>query len=327
MKNREFYLPPEFSKDRIVDITNSALKLGNLNVGLFFDKYILWERSDEIKCGIKAQFELLSRIYENPQEAKNFLNNKDQKKSSSRLSYHLDLHYFPYKYYELYEKRLEYITENMEEEGYYVEYLPNKNSGIPLRWRLVINLGKSSVYETSYIFHRNYSIPYIPGSAVKGVTRHWAIQKFSEYEDLNKLEKSIENEDENEENLNLKVEDITFHDLIKIFGSKKEKGNVIFFDAFPFFDDKDKTNKINVSVIDVMSVHYRSYYQSGDIPGDWDNPTPIFFLAIEKGVKFRFALASKNKDLVIKTKTLLKEAITKFGLGAKSSAGYGYFEV
>ncbi len=320
------YLPPGFSKDRMVDVTYSALKSRNLNLGLFFDKYILWEKdikSEEIKCGIKTQMELLKIIYENPQKAKDFLKNENEKEAPIKLSFSLDLQYFPYMYYEMYRKRLELIMDNIEQEGYYVEYLPNKSSGVPLKWRLAINLGRSSVYETSYIFHRNYSIPYIPGSAIKGVARHWSMQKFSDDKHHPvELDRALENG----ENQDIKAGDITFSDLIKIFGSKKERGNVIFFDALPYFDDLDKANKVNVSVLDVINVHYPSYYQSGKVPGDWDNPNPVFFLAIEKGIKFRFALASKNRDLAVKARALLEEAISKFGVGAKSSAGYGYFK-
>jgi len=48
-------------------------------------------------------------------------------------------------------------------------------------------------------------------------------------------------------------------------------------------------------------------------------------LAVEKGTKFRFALASRSKDLVEKTASLLKEALVNFGVGAKTFSGYGYF--
>ena len=42
-------------------------------------------------------------------------------------------------------------------------------------WRMVIGLGNESVYETSMILHHIYGIPYIPGSAIKGVVRSYII--------------------------------------------------------------------------------------------------------------------------------------------------------
>jgi CRISPR-associated protein Cmr6 len=206
------------------------------------------------------------------------------------------------------------------------------NSGLSLNWRLIINLGAASVYETSLLFHRNYSIPYIPGSAVKGVTRHWAIQRFAE--EVQKLknisyEEAVKEVDaalENGKDLGIKLDDgIKFKELIDIFGTQNQKGRIIFFDALPIIE----RNKDFV-VLDVMNVHYRDYYQDekgGIPPGDWMNPNPIFFLAVEKGTKFRFALASRNEELVEKAKTLLKEALENLGIGAKTSAGYGYFEM
>ena len=45
---------------------------------------------------------------------------------------------------------------------------------------------------------------------------------------------------------------------------------------------------------------------------------------MEKGTKFKFALASKEEGFVEKANKLLKEALENIGIGAKTSAGYGY---
>jgi len=44
-----------------------------------------------------------------------------------------------------------------------------KEEKLELNWQLTIKLGAASVYEASLLFHRNYLVPYIPASAVKGV--------------------------------------------------------------------------------------------------------------------------------------------------------------
>jgi len=46
--------------------------------------------------------------------------------------------------------------------------------------RLIVGLGDESVYETSIRLHRNYGVPYIPGSALKGITKHIVILKIAE---------------------------------------------------------------------------------------------------------------------------------------------------
>jgi CRISPR-associated protein Cmr6 len=193
-------------------------------------------------------------------------------------------------------------------------------------WRLVIGLGASHPQETSMTLHHIYGIPYIPGSAIKGVTRHWAVLKFAdnnrkdneEFEDaIKRVAEALENGDD----LGIKVDEINFKDLIEIFGTQEKQGKVIFFDAYPVEDIELK--------IDVMTPHYLEYYSKGQPPADWQNPVPIEFLTVEN-TKFEFYLASINKDdsdkhLLNKARKLLLEALTKYGIGAKTSLGYGLF--
>ena len=44
-------------------------------------------------------------------------------------------------------------------------------------WRMVIGLGGEHVLETSMTLHHVYGIPYIPGSAVKGMVRHYFLSE------------------------------------------------------------------------------------------------------------------------------------------------------
>jgi len=211
------------------------------------------------------------------------------KLSLSRSAFSEDL-------YKAFFNRMRFVLDDLKKQGFFIE-----EETLKLSWRLVVNLGATSVYETSLLFHRNYSIPYIPGSAVKGVANHYAI--------ILKEEGKVTNEE-----------------YIRIFGDQNKKGEVIFFDALPVLDDENK----DFVVLDVMNVHYREYYQdeSGRTPpGDWMNPNPVFFLAVEKGTRFRFCVASRNQKLAKKAMELLREAVVKIGIGAKTSAGYGYFEI
>ena len=50
-------------------------------------------------------------------------------------------------------------------------------------WRLIVGLGSGHVQETNMTLHHVYGIPYIPGSAVKGVLRHWWLQEFNNDEE------------------------------------------------------------------------------------------------------------------------------------------------
>jgi CRISPR-associated protein Cmr6 len=215
------------------------------------------------------------------------------------------------------EIRKEQIIMQLQKEGYHL-----KNFPLSISWRLVIGLGASHPQETSMTLHHIYGIPYIPGSAIKGVTRHWAVLKLADKKnktedmEFEKVIERVSNALEKGEDLELEVDKITFKDLIEIFGTQEKQGKVIFFDAYPFGEIRLK--------IDVMNPHYSGYYSKGQPPADWQTPMPIKFLTVEN-TKFHFYLASKEQNLVEKASSLLLETIQNFGIGAKTSLGYGLF--
>lgn len=172
------------------------------------------------------------------------------------------------------------------------------------RTRVIVNHGGDSLLENSIAIHPYYGFPVIPGSAIKGVTRHFC----EEFKDIDK---------------NL---------ITKIFGNspiekESEKGSIIFLDAWP-------TNIINLFFeIDVFTPHYQEYYEGRMLPTDNQNPVPVNFFAVKKGVPFEFTIAPSSKykkedssNLLIKTKNLIQEALQTYGIGAKTGSNYGYFE-
>ncbi len=222
------------------------------------------------------------------------------------------------------EKRKDNLFEFLEKDGYKCAKFNGK-----CNWRLIIGLGASHPQETSMTLHHIYGIPYIPGSAIKGVTRHYAVLKFAEKDIKNdeKFEDAVKRVSQNLENgkeLNIEVEfkeenkneKIKFSELIEIFGTQNQKGKVIFMDAYPI-------NKVNLK-IDIMNPHYPEYYSQGKPPADWQNPRPIKFLTVEN-TDFKFYLFSKSEELLEKAKILLKGALKEEGIGAKTSLGYGIF--
>jgi len=184
-------------------------------------------------------------------------------------------------------------------------------------WRLAVGLGGESVYETSLTLHHVYGFPYAPGSAVKGAVRSAIIQEIfggSEREALM---------------------DVGF---CQIFGSSAEsitgsrQGLVYFFDAYPATPPR--------VVVEVMNPHYSPYYQDTGAnfpPGDYYNPVPVFFLTVENA-RLGFFLGIKKEDnqridegkfkgekVLATAVSWLKKTLTTYGLGAKTSAGYGLF--
>lgn len=184
-------------------------------------------------------------------------------------------------------------------------------------WRLIVGLGNESVYETSMTLHHIYGIPYIPGSAIKGVVRSYIIAKeFGKDEDNSLDLKNAENR---------ALQDQGFCD---IFGNESRQGKIIFFDAFPI-----KVPKIEP---DVMNVHYPDYYGNNKYPADYQNPNPIFFLTVkDSAFLFMIGIKNKNNEIINEGKfkgqnilqvveNYLKEALSEHGIGAKTAVGYGY---
>jgi len=167
-------------------------------------------------------------------------------------------------------------------------------------WRFVVGLGGANVLETSMTLHRLYGLPIIPGSALKGLARAYAEMVLGKAPDD--------------------------PEVVAVFGKPPgstplETGEIIFFDAIPITSPKFK--------LDVMTPHFQKYYQgSSDPPADWQDPNPIHFLTVEK-TQFLFAVAARReagKDYVGQAKTWLEKGLAELGIGAKTAAGYGYFE-
>lgn len=163
--------------------------------------------------------------------------------------------------------------------------------------RVIVGLGSESVLETNIRLHRVYGFPIIPGSAIKGLTRSYAVLM----------------EGRNES-------DPTFASVFGKAPPDGQAGKVIFFDAIP-------ANPASLKLeLDVMNPHYAPYYQGKAPPADYHNPVPVFFLTIGAGSEFLFAVASREEHLAEKAQEWLTKALTEMGVGAKTVAGYGIWE-
>ena len=181
-------------------------------------------------------------------------------------------------------------------------------------WRFITGLGRKGPLEVGFTFHRIYGFPIIPGSGLKGLARSWAHLALLEAAPGSKPEENP--------------------DFIAVFGRAPERGEdedmassggAIFFHAIPL-DNPDLD-------LDVMNPHYPDYYGDKDeeiAPTDGQNPRPVFFLTVKPGVRFAFAVGWRGEQNP-KAHTLavewLQKGLEKTGAGAKTSAGYGYWQV
>lgn len=246
-----------------------------------------------------------------------------------------------------YRKRWEAMLDGRQQYGYEV-----KRFSLQAASRVVVGLGAESVLETSIRLHRIYGFPVIPGSALKGLARAYALwqvaeelgipalplqelqrrEKAGERTPIQKLEAYLDEPDENrcarwfeelrqDEAIPPEIVEEKLKHLRAVFGTTASAGKVIFFDAVPANPEK------LVLELDVMNPHYSQYYQGGNVPpADYLSPVPVFFITIAPGSEFLFAVASENSDLVQRAQTWLQRALCEVGIGAKTTAGYGLWK-
>ncbi|NOZ30006.1 MAG: type III-B CRISPR module RAMP protein Cmr6 [Chloroflexi bacterium] len=161
--------------------------------------------------------------------------------------------------------------------------------------RLAVGLGGEAVLETAITLHHTYGVPYIPGSALKGLAASYARRR-------------LEGDEWSRNGWAYQA----------VFGDTDEAGYVTFFDALYVPGSGHKGKALWP---DVITVHHREYY-SGEKkpPADWDSPNPVPFLSATG----RYLVALQGDDAwVEKVFDILGHALMEEGIGARTSSGYG----
>lgn len=179
----------------------------------------------------------------------------------------------------------------------------------------------STVTDGSLLLHHTYGVPYLPGSALKGICRHRAERLKADGVSLSGVE-----------------------DWPRLlFGSTEEgdaggeSGLFDFWDALwvpapPIGGGSD----FGPLVEDIVNPHHGDYYtKMGDRPppSDGDAPIPTHILTVAPRTRFlivveSFAQGDRIKDLLdwVVT-TLLRDALREDGIGARTRAGYGRLDL
>lgn len=156
--------------------------------------------------------------------------------------------------------------------------------------RMAVGLGEESVLKTSVALHHTYGVPYIPGSAIKGMAASFARQYLGDKWQVGASAYKT------------------------VFGDTENAGYFIFFDALPL----PGTGHLYP---DVITVHHKDYYQKGNMPPvDWDNPSPVPFLSAAGKYLVAVAGPAAWTSTVFE---ILQYAFLELGVGAKTSSGYG----
>lgn len=171
--------------------------------------------------------------------------------------------------------------------------------------RMILGLGNENVLETGLTLHHTYGTPIIPGTALKGLASHYCDQVWGSKD--RKFQRGLE-----------------YHTVL--FGTTEYAGHIIFHDAWI----TPETLKGSLRP-DVMTPHHGDYYSEKNsviaAPTDFDDPNPITFLSVVG--TFHVAVSCDvpgETEWTALAFTLLTEALRKWGIGGKTSAGYGRLE-
>ena len=179
------------------------------------------------------------------------------------------------------------------------------------KWHFSTGLGLSHPVENGFAWHPSLGMPYLPGSAVKGLLRAWVEEWMFE----------------------TKLEESQKQAKIRCWFGSDEKdnekaGDLIFFDAIPV--------EIVETGPDIMTPHMGKWYEQGDtingsagdaskMPADWHSPVPVIFLVVKQG-SFLFQIAPRGNtppDEATAAMQQLQAALQWLGAGAKTAVGYG----
>lgn len=192
---------------------------------------------------------------------------------------------------------------------------------------LTLHLSRASALENAGIcLHPLYGFAYLPGSGLKGMARAYAETVwFPTQDNPQRAWQQIEDvfgwAPSSDRGKDWKPQDIPH----RTTDDNARVGSIVFHDAWP-----TTCPKLNV---DIVNNHHPEYYQrdhSNYPPGDWENPVPVYFLAVKPGTQFTFSLSARcadvTDDLLNLARQWLLGALCHLGAGAKTNAGYGVFK-
>lgn len=172
-------------------------------------------------------------------------------------------------------------------------------------WHFITGMGNNHPVENGMLWHTSLAVPYLAGSSVKGMVRSFMEQQNPNDERIYQWFGSDDKDSQAQQ-------------------KPTKSGQIIFYDAFP-------TQRVNL-VLDVMTPHTGAWLSEGginNVPADWHDPIPVFFLSCKK-IKLFFSIAKMpHADNNIDLKDVwqcLSDALDFIGAGAKTATGYGFMQ-
>lgn len=185
--------------------------------------------------------------------------------------------------------------------------------------RLIVGLGSENVLETGIRLHHTYGLPMIPGSALKGLAAHYCHEVWGHSDES--FRRPTPTEDEAYRKFLANKGPAPKANCFRLlFGTTDDSGCITFHDAWLTPDSA------NPLVLDVMTPHHPKWLD-GVVPTDFDSPVPVPFVSVAGA--FRVAVSWNGPDTpkaegwIERAFELLAGALREWGVGGKTSSGYG----
>lgn len=188
----------------------------------------------------------------------------------------------------------------------------HRSERLAVAGRLIVGLGSENVLETGLRLHHTYGVPIIPGSALKGLASHYCHEVWGQRQDAAVSEAN-----------KLFRRGGAHHSLF--FGTTEDGGVVTFHDAWIAPESLS-----GALCLDVMTPHHPNWQTNKAPPTDFDSPVPVLFLSVAGTFDIRLSWSGpattppdRAEAWTALAMNLLREALAEWGVGGKTSSGYG----
>lgn len=240
---------------------------------------------------------------------------------------------------------LEWLEKSREPEGYEVAFRrwreelrqsPTVCFQAKAASRLLVGHGNAAPTGVGLTLHHTWGVPVLPGSALKGLVAGYVRALLGPDSDA-----------ELPERVRADFQGVRWKDgrmvagpgetYRRLFGAPDVEGEeqgaspgeIIFHDALWV---ARKGERPEMLARDVLTVHQKTWYGGQGWPSDYDAPNPVAFLTVRPGACFLVALSlapgagPEGAELLKWAAERLREALSHWGLGGKTAAGYGRLE-
>lgn len=218
--------------------------------------------------------------------------------------------------------------------------------------RLLIGAGDASATDVGLRVHHTWGVPCIPGSALKGLLSHWLDIVYGPSTgdgrhhpwdpahpepDRARFRRACPNGPSHGpgevQRILFGSPDVTedrralreWGSLELRGGTTACRGRIVFHDAVYVPGSADG----QPFLADILTGHHDNYYQGKGPASDYESPNPVGFLSVRPGVQLLLAIdLAPGEDVAYEPWVdfaygLLIDALSDWGIGSKTAAGYG----